>query len=44
MPKGVAERPDEMQDHATLLQRLGRAGDAKPLIERLGAMGYRLAI
>jgi tetratricopeptide (TPR) repeat protein len=44
MPKGVAERPDEMQDHATLLQRLGRAGDAKPLIERLRAMGYRLAI
>jgi tetratricopeptide (TPR) repeat protein len=43
-PKGVAERPDEMQDHATLLQRLGRSGDAKPLTDRLRAMGYRLAI
>ena len=44
MPKGVAERPDEMQDHATLLLRLGRSGDAKPLTDRLRAMGYRLAI
>ena len=44
LPKGVAERPDEMQDHATLLQRLGRSGEAKPLTERLRAMGYRLAI
>jgi tetratricopeptide (TPR) repeat protein len=44
MPKGVAERPDEMQDHATLLQRLGRNGEAQPLTDRLRAMGYRVAM
>ena len=44
MPKDVAERPDEMQVHATLLERLGRNSEAKPISERLQAMGYRLAI
>ena len=44
LPKGISERPDEMQDHATLLQRLGREREAQPLSARLHAMGYRIAI
>ena len=33
-----------MQDHATLLERLGRDGEAQPLTDKLRAMGYRVAI
>jgi len=44
LPKGVAERPDEMQDHVTLLQRLGRGREAQPFVNRLSAMGYRVAM
>ena len=44
IPTGVAETPDEMQDHATLLQRLGRNGEAQPLTDKLRAMGYRVAM
>ena len=44
LPKGLAERPDEMQDHATLLQRLGRENEAQPLTAKLKSMGYRIAM
>ena len=41
LPAGVRERPAEMADRAELLRRLGRNGEAKPLAERLAAIGYR---
>jgi eukaryotic-like serine/threonine-protein kinase len=44
IPSGVPEAPDEMQDHATLLERLGRNNEAQPLTDKLRAMGYRVAI
>ena len=44
VPADVAERPDEMQDHATLLQRIGRNDEAAQLTAKLRAMGYRLAM
>lgn len=44
IPIGVPEAPDEMQDHAMLLQRLGRNAEAQPLTAKLREMGYRLAI
>jgi tetratricopeptide (TPR) repeat protein len=42
IPAGVPEQPDEMAEHAALLQRLGRAGEAQPLIAKLSSFGYRL--
>jgi len=42
IPTGVTERPDEMAEHAALLQRLGRIAQAQQLNGRLAAMGYRL--
>jgi tetratricopeptide (TPR) repeat protein len=44
IPAGTFEQPDEIADHAALLQRLGRAGDAQPLAARLKAMEYRLPV
>ena len=44
IPTTVPEQPDEIAEHAALLQRLGRAGDAQPLAARLKAMGYRLPV
>ena len=41
MPANVAERPNEMAERATLMDRLGRSGEAQPLLDRLTAMGYR---
>ncbi len=41
LPQAVAERPQEMDEHATILQRLGRSSDAQQLAARLSAMGYR---
>lgn len=41
LPTGVAERPSEMSEHATILVRLGRAPEAQQLTDRLKAMGYR---
>ncbi|HVU30451.1 MAG TPA: TIR domain-containing protein [Sphingomicrobium sp.] len=35
------ERPDEMQTHLELLNRLGRNAEAKPLQAKLKAMGYQ---
>jgi tetratricopeptide (TPR) repeat protein len=44
VPNGVPEQPDEMQDHALLLQRLGRDAEAQPLAVKLRSMGYRLSM
>jgi tetratricopeptide (TPR) repeat protein len=44
LPNGLTERPNELALHAAILQRLGRAAEAQPIIERLRAMGYRAAI
>jgi tetratricopeptide (TPR) repeat protein len=44
LPNGSTERPNELALHAAILQRLGRAAEAQPIIERLRAMGYRAAI
>ena len=41
LPRNVAERPVEMSERAKLLERLGRASEARPLVERLGAIGYK---
>lgn len=41
LPKNVTERPWEMNERAQLLRRLGRTDEARPLADRLGAMGYR---
>jgi tetratricopeptide (TPR) repeat protein len=44
LPKGTTEMPSEMAEHAALLQRLGRGGEAEPLTARLSAIGYRLPV
>ncbi len=44
IPAGVPELPDEMAEHAALLQRLGRSAEAQPLTARLNSMGYRLPV
>ena len=41
LPAGVTERPPEMADRAELLRRLGRNSEARPLAQKLAAMGYR---
>jgi tetratricopeptide (TPR) repeat protein len=41
LPPGVAERPQDLDEHATILERLGRTAEAQQLAERLRAMGYR---
>jgi len=41
IPPGVAEQPDEMEDHALLLQHAGRDGEAQRLTARLRSIGYR---
>ena len=43
LPPNVAERPYELAQHVTILNRLGRAGEAQPLKQKLDAMGYRAA-
>ena len=42
LPANVAEKPDEMADHAALLQQVGRGAEAQPLLQRLNSIGYRL--
>jgi tetratricopeptide (TPR) repeat protein len=42
LPHVPAERPIETQEHAIILQRLGRAAEAQQLNQRLASMGYRL--
>jgi len=44
IPAGVAAQPDEMEDRALLLQRLGRAAEAQQLAARLESFGYRVPI
>jgi tetratricopeptide (TPR) repeat protein len=41
-PKGIAELPVEMGEHAIILQRLGRSAEAQQRIRRLDQIGYRL--
>lgn len=41
LPANVTERPREMNEHAQLLRRLGRTGEAQPLTQQLAALGYR---
>ena len=40
LPPNVAEGPLEMQERANLLHRLGRADEARPLDQRLSAIGF----
>jgi tetratricopeptide (TPR) repeat protein len=41
LPVRVAEKPSEMAEHAMLLQRVGRASEARTLTAKLASMGYR---
>jgi tetratricopeptide (TPR) repeat protein len=41
LPAAVAEKPNEMAEHALLLQRLGRAAEARERANRLASIGYR---
>jgi tetratricopeptide (TPR) repeat protein len=41
LPKGTAERPQDMQTRAELLRRVGRAAEARPLAAKLAAIGYK---
>ena len=41
LPANVTERPWEMNERAALLGRLGRADEARPLRQRLSAMGFK---
>lgn len=43
LPPVRTERPSEMAEHLAILQRLGRAPEARPLGERLRAIGYNQA-
>jgi hypothetical protein len=38
----VAERPIETQEHAIILDRLGRTAEAQQLKQRLASTGYQL--
>jgi tetratricopeptide (TPR) repeat protein len=42
LPHVAAERPIETQEHAIILERLGRTGEAQKLNQQLAAIGYRL--
>ncbi|MBV8907802.1 MAG: TIR domain-containing protein [Sphingomonas sp.] len=44
IPAGIVEQPDELAEHAGLLQRLGRGAAARPIIERMNSIGYRLPV
>jgi tetratricopeptide (TPR) repeat protein len=41
IPAGVAEKPNEMAEHALLLQRLGRVAEARERAAKLATIGYR---
>lgn len=43
IPGGIAERPAEMDEHATILERLGRSSESAALRSRLAQIGYRRA-
>ncbi|MFL6722080.1 MAG: TIR domain-containing protein [Sphingomonas sp.] len=42
LPRGATEKPTEMDEHATILQRVGRSGEARSLTAKLSSIGYRL--
>ncbi|MEP6982143.1 MAG: hypothetical protein ABI853_00680, partial [Sphingomicrobium sp.] len=42
LPQSGSEKPAEMDEHATILRRLGRSAEAQQLNQRLFGMGYRL--
>ena len=42
VPHVTAERPTETHEHAIILERLGRTGEAQKLNQQLAAIGYRL--
>ena len=44
LPKNVRERPREMGDRASLLERLERRAEAQPLLEKLREQGFRRTI
>lgn len=44
LPGKIAEMPSEMNEHAELLKRVGRADEARPLADRLKATGYNNAM
>ncbi len=44
LPRNVTERPVEMKERAELLRRLERPDEARPIVERLAAIGYKPAI
>jgi tetratricopeptide (TPR) repeat protein len=41
LPQTLAERPQDLDEHATILERLGRTAEAQQLTARISAMGYR---
>jgi hypothetical protein len=41
IPANLRERPYEMSERADLLRRVDRSNEARPLLSRLQAMGYR---
>jgi len=41
LPSNVTERPSEMNERAELLRRVGRSDEARPLADRLSAIGFR---
>jgi predicted negative regulator of RcsB-dependent stress response len=41
IPTNAAENPLETDEHALILERLGRTGEAARLLSRLSAIGYR---
>jgi tetratricopeptide (TPR) repeat protein len=40
LPKGAAERPAEVEEHAVILDRVGHEGEARQMTARLGQIGY----
>ena len=43
LPQGMVEQPTEMDEHARILERAGRAAEAQQLSARLAAIGYHRA-
>ena len=43
-PNGLRENPRQLAIRASILNSLGRSADAKPLLDRLSAFGYRRLI
>jgi tetratricopeptide (TPR) repeat protein len=41
IPRTTSERPSEMSERGTIMQRLGRSNEAKDLQGKLASMGYR---